>query len=352
MLRGLTLLAAYLFAFCVQGADGPAPGTGKAPQLLLVGSETNDLGNITGYEKKTSFFRFKNTGEAPGEIVRIIPSCACIRGAADQSLIGPQEETVIRVALDPTKVHEVAFIRNIWIESNDPAWPRFRPFYVKGEVRPLFKGVPDSPQQAVLAEGTSWTHRFTLSEAETNLFVGQPRIDTDTNKLSATATVVTNTAQGKTSFDITLAVTARASGSHNLLLSLPVEGLPNLRPIKLTVCTRDGSELKVIPSKIVLTATEQPLTRRLNVVTPDKDLLTNALTWTPRREGVSVLVQPGSKQSLVTVTLTLTPEAVAKLLQEKEATLTFHYPECPPASLAFIGAPVKPTEPPQRAKEP
>ncbi len=338
-----------LIALCAPGLDTTSSAPVKAPYIVLEGNDakeagtikrnekTNvDLGKIAFYEKKTVRFRFKNTGDAPGEITGLKPSCSCISGTADKTRLEPQEEAVVTVMLDASQVNGGVFKRVLSVTI--PERPSVN-LTLRGEVLPPFNGLPESHQTFVLADGVSWTNRFTLTEAETNLFLGKPFITADETKLRATATVETNT-QGKTSYDVTLVVTPLASGSHKLSLSLPLEGRPNPSPIKLSYSGSVGvEELKVVPSKIMLAPVEQSLTRQLNIRTTELNPATNALTWTPQRDGVSVQVQPRPKSPYLTVTLTLSPEAVANLLNEKDAQMTFNYPNYRSVSVDFFARP-------------
>ena len=333
-------LAVCLFTFFVQGATVPPPVTGKAPKLRLAGMGIQELGKIAGYEKKSVPFLLKNTGDAPAEILRIITSCSCLTGSASKMLLGPQEETLITLVLDASMVHG-AFKRTLWVETNDPSLSRF-PLSVQGETLPLFLGLPESAQQFTLAEGASWTNRFTLTAAETNLFLRNPSIATDTNMLRATATMITRT-PGTTSFDVVLSITALASGHHSLSLSIPVEGRPKSRPIKLYYYVQVGSELKAIPSKVMLMPTEKPLIRNLYVLVADRNPATNLLTWTPQREGVSVRILPSPKSAFLMASLTLSPQAVTKLMKETNAQLIFHYPNYKPVSVSFFSRSETPT---------
>ena len=323
-----------LLSLCAQGADTQPPATNKVPAIALVGKDTTELGTINGYGKQTVSYRFKNTGEAPGEILSFVPSCACISASADKMRLPPQEEAVVTVTLDASMVHG-SFKRNVWVVTNDPKKPRTA-LILRGEARPLFLGRPASPQRVVLAEGAAWTNRFTLTQAETNLFVGTPSIKIEGDKLTAAATLTTNT-QGKASFEVTLVVTALAPGGHQMYLTLPIHGRPDVSPMKLTYFFRVGSKsLRAIPSRVVLAPTEQPLTRKLHIKTVEKDVATNALSWTPELKGVSVQVQPSSKESHLLITLTLSPEAVTNLLAETDAEITFNYPGHAPVSADFI----------------
>ncbi len=334
MFMFLKLFAVCLFVFSARDAGGQPSAKSQGPKFELVGPSTQEFGKINSYEKKTVNFRVKNTGGSAGTLLNLISTCSCTSGSTDKTRVEPQEEAVVTLVLDPSTVRGI-FKRGIWVETDDPERPRFA-LTLHGEVLPLFHGLPESPRQFAVAEGATWTNRFTLTEAETNVFVGAPILLSNEKKLLAKASIVTNEISGKKSFEITLTVTALAPGQQTLLLSLPLEGRPNLHPIKVTFYANVGNGFKVVPSQILLTSTEKPLTRRLNVVSSDKSLATNALTWTPRREGVSAAVQTGKKSSILTVTLTLSPEAVANLLKEKEAQMTFHYPDCKPASVTFV----------------
>ena len=330
-------LACGLFAFCVLGADTPSAVTNKVPKLVLLGTGIDQaLGKIKSYETQSVCFRFKNNGNVPAEIRNLISTCACISGSVDKKLIQPQEEAVITVVLDPATVTG-GFKRVLWVDTNDPAWPRIG-LTVSGEVFPLFAGLPKAgPQPIILEEGVTWTNRFTFTQTETNLFLGAPLIATDTNTLRAVATLVTNN-QKKTSFDVTLLVTPLATGRHPLTLSIPVEGYSNMPPVTLVYSMRVGLALKVVPSKILLSPSDQPLTRRLNIALSEgfARLSAESLTWAPQREGVSVKVQKNPRTSSLSVTLTLSPEAIAKLRQEKDAQLTFTYPNYKPIHVSFV----------------
>ena len=337
MVQFLTPVAVCLFAFLVQGADVPPTDTGKAPKITFTGGVTNDMGKVSSYEKRSIPFRLKNVGESPLEILKLTPSCSCVTASADKMQLQPQEEGIVTLVLDASMVHG-AFKRGLWVETNDPVRPRM---YVslRGEVIPLFTGQPESRQQFSIAEGTTYTNRVTLTQAETNVFLGTPVIQANTNKLLATANMATKVSEGKTSYEVTLVVTGLVSGRHSLTVSLPVEGRQNVRPLEVAYDARVGLELKALPPKVMLINSDQPLTRHLRLMASEKNLATNTLTWTPQREGVSVQLQPTPKSSFVTVTLTFSPEAVAKLLKEKDAGMAFHYPNYKPATVSFISKP-------------
>ncbi len=337
MFKGFPRYALVLF-FGAQAARA-----GQTPRFELVGSDTVELGQVTCFENKTVVFRLKNSGAVSGAIQRIIPTCSCLTVTSDKTWVKPQEEAELRVVLDTSKVHG-AFKRVLWVDTTDPALSHFA-LTLQGEARPLFKGLPETPQQVVLPVGASWTNRFTLAGAFPGLSLGCPTLATDTNALSATVDLVTN-ARGAVSYTLTLAVSTLAPGRHTLVLTLPAEGRPNLPPIKLTYHIHAGLALRTIPSKISLNPTNQPLSFLLHVMTADRQVTTSdasldprSLTWTPRREGVSVSVEKNPKFQLLQARLTLSPEAVTNLLEETDPQLTFQYPNYAPACLRFAVPP-------------
>ena len=358
-----------LIVLSALGLNNPPNASGKAPHIVFVGNDADTLekgargnrktarldqpdqylkksfyfGKIKCYEKQTVSFRLKNTGEGTGAILSLKPTCSCVSSTADKMRFGNQEEIEVRVMVDPIFVNGV-FNRGLWVETNDPERPHLY-ISLRGEVLPLFYGLPKpnaEPQQFVLTEGASWTNRFTFTEAETNLHLGTPSITADTNKLHVAATLKTNTnTQKNTSFDITLVVTALASGRHLIVLSIPVTGRPNLKPVKLAFYANVGAEeLKAAPSRVSLTPTEQPLTRKLYIMTANMSSPTNALlTWTPQRKGVTVHVQANTNNLYMQVTLTLSPEAVSNLLKENDPKLTFNCPNYRSVSVNFVSRP-------------
>lgn len=308
----------------------------KLPKVTIVGSSTNTIGKIPSYIIQTIRFRVKNCGEAPAQILNLRPTCPCVTATAEKASLQPNEETEIVLKLDPESVHGV-FKRGLWVETNDPFNKRHL-LVVQGEVIPLFLNAPEPTQVIRLLDaGAVWTNRFTLTASETNLFVGQPKLQFDFNSLNTALTIVTNQTPTATSFEVTMIVTALKTGRYFLRLTLPPEGrTEHLRSLSFSYTLRVGTALKVAPSKVLLTPTDQPLMRKLMVQTSEKVAETNALSWTPQRQGVSVSVSTSTIKSNLRVLLVLSPEAIAELLKAKEPKLTFQYPNHKPIDLEFV----------------
>ena len=97
--------------------------------------------------------------------------------------------------------------------------------------------------------------------------------------------------------------------------------------------------------------TGEELTRLLHLSSTGVYLTTNDLTWTPQRKGVSVLVQPRPRTPYLMVTLTLSPEAVTSLLNEKDPQINFHFPNLKSVSLDIIALPLPPANKIEAGKE-
>jgi hypothetical protein len=288
---GVLFLAASILS-----AAGAEPGK---PRFELAGPDTCDLGVIGPFDKQAARFRLKNVGTAPGAVLRLIPTCSCINGTADKTWVQPQEEVEIHLVLDPLTL-KGTFKRVLWVDTTAKKSARF-PFTLTGSVRPLFDGLPEHPQQIVLPEGASWTNRLTRTPTVPAYALGPPAVEADTNALAADVAVIAN-AHGQTSaYTLTLTVSPRTSGRHTLVVALPVEGSLPHPPVKLAFHFSVGLTLKIVPSSVRLSPADRPQSFFFNlmpsdrhVVTTDKNLTTNRLSWTPERKGVSVLVQQPS----------------------------------------------------------
>lgn len=304
-------------------------------QFQLVSKQTVEVGELPSYAVKTVPFRFKNKGEKVANINGLISTCPCISATADKMVIQPNEEAVVTLRLDASKVHD-AFRRGVWIETNDAENPRLL-LSVSGVIRPLFSGLPPMPIRIVSSgKGNVLTNTYTVTATETNLFLGPPVIATN-GEIRLVVSVTTNTAQEKAVYTIQTVLTALGSGKSAASASLPIEGRPNqnFRPLTLLFQSVAGATLRVAPSRIMISPASRLLSRQLRVATSEKNADPAALTWAPQIEGVSVQVSPTLMKSSLSVTLSFTPESVEKLTDGKQAKITFSYPNHKPASVEF-----------------
>lgn len=344
-------LLLFLTAVCGTGAIAQTVSTSGMPVIELVGSNSVALGSVPCYEMKLIKFTFRNPGTVPVEITKVMSTCPCVRGFPEQAVLQPNEEKVLTVEFNPTIVHG-EFKRGLWVHTSDSRQSRIL-LTLTGEIAPLFFGLPESPLSfRCSGPGGVWTNRFTLTAAETNLFLGAPAYQ-KSDKVQLAATIATN-AQSKGSFDVTLVATALAEGRNTVTMEIPVLGRPSLPPLRLSVLGWIGTELSVMPSQILVFPTEKTQTRHFLVRTSETNVVPSQLTWTPQREGVTVDVRAatpraGKKPSTLAVTVNITPKAAAELLKEKNAQLTLAYPNYKAVPLTFVpqaaAAPAAPAAP-------
>ena len=315
-------------------------------QFQLVSKQTVEVGELPSYVVKTVPFRFKNKGEKVANIQGLISTCPCISAAADKMVIQPNEEAIVTLRLDTSKVHD-AFRRGVWIETNDADNPRLL-LSVSGVIRPLFSGLPPMPIRIVSSgKENVWTNTYTVTATETNLFLGTPVIATN-GELRLVVSVTTNTAQDKAVYTIQTILTSLGSGKSAASASFPIVGRPdqNLHPLTLVFQSVVGAALRVAPSKLALSSSGRTLSRQLRVATSEKNADPAALTWSPHVEGVSVQVSATLIKSSLSVTLSFTPEGIQKLTAGKQAKITFSYPNHKPASVEFSEAKKRTAIPP------
>ncbi len=310
------------------------PEKGPSP-LTLLGTNSVSLGKIHCYEVRRVPFRFKNTGASPASISQFRPTCPCVQGAADKMRAPPGEETIVTLTLDPATVYG-SFQRGLWVHFDDPAKTRVL-LNVSGEVIPAFTGAPFETL-ILRSRDTSvvWTNRCTLTATEAGFRLGSPQIETNA-QLRTTVTLVTN-ASDKLSYDLTCVIAPLAPGRHKTSVTLPVEGGSHVPPVRLAFQARAGQALAASPDQVSLYASDTPVTRQFLLRTDDTEVKAEALTWEPRIAGLSVQVRPAKRAANLLVTVRFSPEALKRLLAEKDARLLFRYPGHAPAAVRLVAA--------------
>jgi len=304
------------------------------PVIQLTGTNEVELGKITCEELKLITFVFRNPGSVPVEIKQITSTCPCIRGYPEQAVIPPNGELPITAELNPLKVKSV-FKRGLWIHTTDPRQVRI-PLIVSGEVVPFFEGFPQEPVQFRRgAPGEAWTNVFPLTATLTNLSLGTPVI-TKSKDMRVTASVAANQAQAG-SFDLTLVAVPLVAGRSSATVEIPIAGRPDLPNLDLLLYARVGTELYVTPSKFLMLPSDQPLTRGYLIRTGETEADPKQVAFSPEREGVTYDVSPSKrKKAHLSLRVTVTPDALARLMREKEPKLRISYPNYKEAEITFI----------------
>jgi len=326
-------LAGVCCLFTVPLASAQTASETAMPVIELVGTNEVALGKITCGELKLITFVFRNPGTVPVQIKRIVSTCPCIRGYPEETAIPLKGELPITVELNPTKVKDV-FKRGLWVHTSDPRQFRI-PLVVSGEVIPFFDGFP---QESITFRrnqpGEAWTNVITLSAMITNLSLGTPIIKA-CKDMRVTATVQTNQTRTGT-FDLTLVAVPLVTGRSLGTVEIPIEGSPNLPNLRLSLHARVGSELKITPSQFLMVPSDKPLTRNYFVRIEERELDLDRVAISPQREGVTCDVRPSKRKSSFTLQVTVTPEALAKLMQEKDPILSVGYPDYKAGQITFV----------------
>lgn len=138
-------LCALFAAVAVYSADAASVAHRKCRSRILqkspvVDGPCMDFGNDTEYDfgkiresggKQTGTFTFKNSGNKPLVVTKVMVSCKCVNITFPKKPVAPGAEGTITVTYDPKKQKGI-FHKAIQVYSNDPQ-ARFI-VLIKGEV--------------------------------------------------------------------------------------------------------------------------------------------------------------------------------------------------------------------------
>jgi hypothetical protein len=331
-----------------------------AAALEMVTTNTVDLGKLYNFDKVDTEFQVINTGAKEIAVREYITTCPCIyviKAEESADVIKPGEKFTVKTRFDARTVHG-EFSRGVWLVTSDAATPRVL-LKVAGEVLPLFTGLPE--ETIVLqteSDAAVFTNKFTLKGVNPDYTLGEPRFNSPSVK--------TSTAMEKDKKDPTvthLTVTLRPPAQMRMRgnLSIPVNGPAKIDDLTIRYEVYSGMQLRISPSKLVVNNPAEPCTRKFYVNTYSKETDATLLTYEPRLDGIevdkkvfaprampniSMPVRPGRSQtssssSRISCTITISPEAIQKLLAMKEPGITFAYPGHKPFTLPVATFDVK-----------
>jgi hypothetical protein len=306
-----------------------------APVIALSGTNEVALGAITSEHLKLVTFIFKNPGTVPVEITDVTATCPCIRGFPMKALIPPGGEQAITVELNPRLVKK-AFRRSVWVKTTAAGKSqRLIPLFVNGEIVPLFDGMPSEKLTYRLDEvGETWTTNLNLTATATNLFLSTPIVASN-EMVRIVASLKTNLAE-KTSYELTLTLTALEIGRGFASVQIPFNGRSDLPPLEIWFTGRTGAELTVAPDKFLLLPSKKTITRSFIVRTMDKEADPALVSFSPQRDGITYeTVANKTNRRNFSVRVTVTPEGLQKLFAEKEPKVTVQFPKHKSAEISF-----------------
>jgi hypothetical protein len=140
MPRWIRLIALMLLMAGGAGLLGLRPGLAARAEPRISLPETSfDFGEVYEDRDLTHTFVVQNTGNAPLEILKVDPDCACTVASYDR-LIPPGGQGDVTLSIRPYSVlHQ--FLKHTKVYVNDPEQPMVK-FSVKGVVRPIIEIKP------------------------------------------------------------------------------------------------------------------------------------------------------------------------------------------------------------------
>jgi hypothetical protein len=117
------------------------PALAQALKIALEGSDYN-FGRVYQGQKVEHVFHFRNTGDAPLDILKVRSSCGCTAALVSSTQIGPGEAGEVRATFDSTRFRGEV-VKTVYLYSNDPV-RQVTQFTIRGQVKAEI--VPDPPQ--------------------------------------------------------------------------------------------------------------------------------------------------------------------------------------------------------------
>ncbi len=103
-------------------SSGTISSSGSMPKIELE-TQMFRLGFIENDRIAEREFTISNSGDAPLHINKITTSCGCTKGYAQDKVIAPGEEGVIRVTVDPSLVKGFYSAKMLTVHTDDPNRP-------------------------------------------------------------------------------------------------------------------------------------------------------------------------------------------------------------------------------------
>lgn len=120
----LLLIALLLIGSAAYGYARSVPGLLAQPGRIEITPASWDFGEIPRTAVSHTF-TVTNVGQGPLEITGVSTSCGCTMAQVDQTLLGPGQQTALKVTFDPL-AHEGRsgrFLRLVYVRSDDPEMP-------------------------------------------------------------------------------------------------------------------------------------------------------------------------------------------------------------------------------------
>lgn len=328
-------------------------------QAALEMTSTNNIivGDIYSDFVNTNSYHFINKGDAAIEVVRLLPTCPCIKADTNRKVIKPGQQMTLTAIFDANGISG-EFSRGLWLLTSDSVNNKIL-LRVSGRVIPLFHGFPQ--QQLILLaadESVAITNHFTFTATTTNCFLNQPQCEgLATNCFSLDWKFDGSGASNQ--WHLTTFITPDQKMNKHVLLRFPVTAPTRRRDQVIRIRLTVDEQLRVSPSKLVITTLKKPLNKGLYVNICLPDAKPELLTVKPDNDEIKLTISPPEihdssrfsrfsrtrKQSKrprsrtktrLKCSVTISPAALKELMKMKTPAITFHYPQHQPVEVPII----------------
>lgn len=336
--------------------------------LEIKGTNIVDVGTIYNFYKSTNEFTFVNNGKTDIRIKRLIPTCTCINGSNSTDLVKPGESCKVTTHFDAYSV-DGRFSRGIWVFTDEPDNNKTL-LRINGEVIPLFKGLPDKEMiYQAKDENIIFTNRFTLIGTTKEFTLGTP---TSVPTNSITFDFKKDESATDNTWNLVTRIKPGSDVRQSVVARIPVIGPKPIAALKIPFKLIVGAPLRASPPKLVVTKNHIDFTTNIYITTYNAEKKPELFSYEPHIEGLTVRIAVHERKNRrsssifsnfsknkkrksrkvkrspythYSCSLSVTQEALAKILEMDKPGITFSYPDHKPVFVEI--ATLEPKAPPQ-----
>lgn len=319
-MRKICAVAACYVAFASSGA---------LADLVLVGTNTIEVGEVKDYAYANAQFTLKNAGDEAVRLERFTSTCPCVKARAEKNELQAGDEVKVVVGILGSGAQPGPFNHGVWVHGSDGSRLKLS---MTGTIIPLFTGVPQTTEMLVSEKNEKvFTNRYTIAATESGVSLGDAEVNASKN-LSIGLTIVTNAGE-RVSYEVTAVLSVLGDGRLRGFVRFPVLGKDGdeIKEPEINFSLSTGGRLSVAPRRLVA-HTGTPL--RLVVSDKKKKLDKDTLKWEPQVPGLDVRCQPSMLGQGLVLTVTLDENAAKALVETGH--LTFLYPGYAPVMLPVV----------------
>jgi hypothetical protein len=143
-------------SFLLAEGDGT---TGKGPKAVAV-DPVWDFGIQPQHATLTNNYTIRNAGDADLKIIRVISACQCAAVMPAKTVLGPGEETTIKVTMR-TLTFEGRVTKLVTVVTNDPVQPNLK-LTITGDVSPPYRVRPKELNLGTIGKNDAASQDFSV----------------------------------------------------------------------------------------------------------------------------------------------------------------------------------------------